>query len=69
MEKNIDFARGKLKKEENERFWETLVKKLNACPDGPVKDTSKWKQASIQFSFFLFEIIVFCSVGTIERDA
>lgn len=43
MEKNLDFARGKLKREESDRLWEVLSKKLNAVPDGPVKDISKWK--------------------------
>lgn len=43
MEKNLDFARGKLKREENERLWETLSKKLNAIPDGATKEINKWK--------------------------
>lgn len=43
MEKNLDFARGKLKREESDRLWETLSKKLNAVPDGAIKDVNKWK--------------------------
>lgn len=43
MEKNLEFARGKLKREESDRLWEVLSKKLNAVPDGSVKEIGKWK--------------------------
>lgn len=53
MEKNLDFARGKLKREESERLWETLSKKLNAVPDGAIKEINKWK---LVCRIFLLEI-------------
>lgn len=41
MEKNPDFARGKLKREDSDRLWGTLAKKLNAIPDGARKEISR----------------------------
>lgn len=43
MEKHLDFARGVLKRNESDRLWNQLHVKLNAAPDGPIKNVKQWK--------------------------